>query len=157
MADLIGTERRIERRRRPLLRKLVGDVLRRNRLEQRRTLADVARDARVSKPYLSEIERGRKEASSEVLGAICGALRLELADLLAAVGQDLTKDRPALHIAQKDVPASVERRVERTAETEEREHGRPADRAPIISLDQFRQRRDETPAPARFGDVRLAA
>ena len=47
----------------PLLRTMVGDVLRRIRLEQRRTLADVARAARVSMPYLSELERGRKEAS----------------------------------------------------------------------------------------------
>lgn len=78
---------------RPLLRKLVGNVLRRNRLEQRRTLADVARDARVSMPYLSEVERGRKEASSEVLAAVCGALRIELSDLLAEVGRDLAKDR----------------------------------------------------------------
>jgi transcriptional regulator with XRE-family HTH domain len=81
------------RRPRPLLRTLIGDVLRRHRLEQRRTLADVARDARVSVPYLSEVERGRKEASSEVLAAVCTALRIELADLLAAVGHDLTKDR----------------------------------------------------------------
>ncbi len=76
---------------RPLLRTLVGDVLRRNRLEQRRTLADVARDARVSVPYLSEIERGRKEASSEVLAAVCGALHIELSDLLADIGRDLTR------------------------------------------------------------------
>jgi transcriptional regulator with XRE-family HTH domain len=71
----------------------VGDALRRNRLEQRRTLADVARDARVSVPYLSEVERGRKEASSEVLAAVCGALRVELSDLLVEVGRDLAKDR----------------------------------------------------------------
>jgi transcriptional regulator with XRE-family HTH domain len=81
------------RRSRPLLRRLVGDVLRRNRLEQRRTLADVARNARVSKPYLSEVERGRKEASSEVLAAVCDALRIDLSDLLAEVGRDLMKDR----------------------------------------------------------------
>jgi len=76
---------------RPLLRTLVGDVLRRNRLGQRRTLADVAQDARVSVPYLSEVERGRKEASSEVLAAVCAALRIELSDLLAEVGRDLAK------------------------------------------------------------------
>jgi transcriptional regulator with XRE-family HTH domain len=81
------------RRRPPLLRALVGDVLRRNRLRQRRTLADVARDARVSMPYLSEVERGRKEASSEILAAVCDALRIELSDLLAEVGRDLAHDR----------------------------------------------------------------
>ncbi len=80
-------------RERPLLRTMLGDVLRRARLEQGRTLADVARVARVSMPYLSELERGRKEASSEVLAAICDALRLELADLLAEVRRDLVDDR----------------------------------------------------------------
>lgn len=81
------------RRAKPLLRHMVGDVLRRNRLEQGRTLADVARAARVSMAYLSELERGRKEASSEVLAAICEALRIELSDLLAQVGRNLSGDR----------------------------------------------------------------
>jgi hypothetical protein len=53
--------------REPLWRDLVGDVLRRERLTQERTLKDVAGAARISMPYLSEVERGRKEASSEVL------------------------------------------------------------------------------------------
>lgn len=74
---------------RPLLRTTLGEVLRRTRLAQRRTLADVARKARVSVPYLSELERGRKEASSEVLAAICVALRVELPDLLAEVRRQL--------------------------------------------------------------------
>ncbi len=78
-----------QQRSRPLLRTMLGDVLRRTRLEQGRTLADVARSARVSMPYLSEVERGRKEASSEVLAAICDSLRIDLADLLAATGRDL--------------------------------------------------------------------
>ena len=85
-----------ERRPRPLLRTTLGDVLRRTRREQRRTLADVARAAKVSMPYLSEIERGRKEASSEVLGAICDALRIELSDLLAQAGRDLVDRRAAV-------------------------------------------------------------
>jgi transcriptional regulator with XRE-family HTH domain len=82
-----------EQRPRPLLRTMLGDVLRRTRLEQGRTLADVARVARVSLPYLSELERGRKEASSEVLAAICDALRIELSDLLAEVRRGLVDDR----------------------------------------------------------------
>ena len=77
----------------PLLRTVVGDVLRRTRREQRRTLADVADAASVSMPYLSEVERGRKEASSEVLAAICAALRIDLADLLAEAGSDLLAER----------------------------------------------------------------
>lgn len=82
---------------RPLLRTMLGDVLRRARRAQRRTLADVARSARVSMPYLSEVERGRKEASSEVLAAICDALGLDLADLLTEVGRELidVRARPA--------------------------------------------------------------
>lgn len=73
----------------PPLRVLLGHVLRRHRVAQRRTLADVARDARVSTQYLSELERGRKEASSEVLAALCRALRLDLTDLLAEVRDDV--------------------------------------------------------------------
>lgn len=66
----------------PPLRVLVGAVLRRHRERQGRTLRDVAEAARVSVPYLSEVERGRKEASSEVLGAVCRALGLRLVDLV---------------------------------------------------------------------------
>ena len=82
-------------RTRPLLRTMLGDVLRRTRLEQGRTLADVAKAARVSMPYLSELERGRKEASSEVLAAICDALRIDLPELLAVVGRELAGERTA--------------------------------------------------------------
>ncbi|SDQ56594.1 helix-turn-helix domain-containing protein [Thermostaphylospora chromogena] len=76
-----------------LLRALLGKALRRIRLEQRRTLADVAGAARISLPYLSEVERGRKEASSEVLAALCDALDIELAELLTAVVRDLAAQR----------------------------------------------------------------
>jgi transcriptional regulator with XRE-family HTH domain len=85
---------------RPLLRTLVGEALRRNRLAQRRTIAEVARDANVSLPYLSEVERGRKEPSSEVLAAVCDALRIELSDLLAEVRRELVDDHaPVLRLA----------------------------------------------------------
>src|SRR5437763_9781290 len=79
-------------RARPLLRMLLGDILRRNRLHQGRTLADVARAAQVSLPYLSEVERGRKEASSEVVAAVCAALRIELSDVLTEAGRVLAQD-----------------------------------------------------------------
>jgi transcriptional regulator with XRE-family HTH domain len=85
----------ISRRTRPLLRILVGEVLRRHRQEQRRTLAEVAREANVSVQYLSEVERGRKEPSSEILAAVCDSLRIDLADLLAEVRHDLELDRAA--------------------------------------------------------------
>jgi transcriptional regulator with XRE-family HTH domain len=75
--------RRVRRRPDPLLRDALGAVLRAERLGQRRTLADVAAGARVSLPHLSQVERGRKEPSSEVLAAICSALDLPLAELLA--------------------------------------------------------------------------
>jgi len=61
-----------------LLREAVGSSLRAARTEQSRTLRDVARQARVSLGYLSEVERGQKEASSELLKAICDALGLQL-------------------------------------------------------------------------------
>ena len=87
-------------RTRPLLRTVVGEVLRRHRLEQRRTLAEVAKQACVSVPYLSEVERGRKEPSSEVLAAVCDSLRIELPDLLGEVRRELTYDRaPVLRLA----------------------------------------------------------
>lgn len=93
-------------RSRPLLRTMIGDVLRRTRVGQGRTLSEVARIARVSMPYLSELERGRKEASSEVLAAICEALQIELSDLLAAVGRDLHDVRDRRH-GREGRPAAV--------------------------------------------------
>ncbi|MFC8359880.1 helix-turn-helix domain-containing protein [Streptomyces griseorubiginosus] len=79
------------RAREPLWRDLVGDVLRRERLAQERTLKDVADAARISMPYLSEVERGRKEASSEVLAAAAHALGLGLGDLLSLAQGELTR------------------------------------------------------------------
>ena len=69
----------------PLWREAVGRVLREERRTAGRTLADVAREAGVSTQYLSEVERGRKEPSSEVLGAVAGALGLRLVDLTSRV------------------------------------------------------------------------
>ncbi|MFF7976327.1 helix-turn-helix domain-containing protein [Streptomyces sp. NPDC007905] len=84
-------------RREPLWRDLVGEVLRRERLAQERTLRDVADAARISLPYLSEIERGRKEASSEVLAAAAHALGLGLGDLLSLAHGELTRHTGAAH------------------------------------------------------------
>jgi transcriptional regulator with XRE-family HTH domain len=72
-----------------LLREAIGDRLRRTRTAQHRTLREVSRSARVSLGYLSEVERGRKEASSELLAAICDALSLPMSDLLHGVAGDL--------------------------------------------------------------------
>ncbi|MDO3649086.1 helix-turn-helix domain-containing protein [Nocardia mangyaensis] len=65
-----------------LLREAIGDSLRRARLAQHRTLREVSTSARVSLGYLSEVERGRKEASSELLAAICEALDVPLSRVL---------------------------------------------------------------------------
>ncbi len=72
-----------------LLRTQLGNSLRSHRQRQRRTLRDVSGAARVSLGYLSEVERGQKEASSELLASICDALDLELADLLAEVSDGM--------------------------------------------------------------------
>lgn len=94
----------------------MGDVLRRRRIEQGRTLREVSAAARVSLGYLSEVERGRKEASSELLAAICQALDLPISEVLrevsdemmrveaAAVGA-LTGLRPRENVRDRDVVA----------------------------------------------------
>jgi transcriptional regulator with XRE-family HTH domain len=74
----------------PLWREAAGGVLREERLAQRRTLSDVAERAGVSTQHLSEVERGRKEASSEVLEAVTGALGLRLDQLTLRVTRRLT-------------------------------------------------------------------
>src|SRR5262245_56812340 len=68
-----------------LLRQMLGDALRRLRLRQGRTLREVSSAARVSLGYLSEVERGQKEASSELLASICGALGAPLSQVLREV------------------------------------------------------------------------
>jgi len=75
----------------PLLRRVIGAVLRRIRLAQGRTLREVADMAGVSLPYLSEVERGTKEASSEVLAAICRALGLPMPELLDEVRKEMLR------------------------------------------------------------------
>lgn len=75
-----------------LLREALGESLRRVRSDQGRTLREVSTDARVSLGYLSEVERGQKEASSELLAAICDALDVEIADLLLDIGHAMRPD-----------------------------------------------------------------
>jgi len=92
-----------------LLREAIGDRLRYARTNQRRTLREVSRAARVSLGYLSEVERGRKEASSELLAAICDALELPLSQLLHHVASDMG----AMNSVEHSVPEPAER-AERT-------------------------------------------
>jgi transcriptional regulator with XRE-family HTH domain len=155
MADItvIGPGGRRPQRAEPLLRTLLGDVLRRARHGQRRTLADVARAARVSMPYLSELERGRKEASSEVLAAVCAALRVELSDVLAEVGQELAAVRTRRLLA--DRLARERARRDGTAEI-------PAEIPVVIPLDAVRRpavpglSHPAAPATGRPGELRSA-
>ncbi|MEU5717944.1 helix-turn-helix transcriptional regulator [Streptomyces sp. NPDC020403] len=97
--------------REPLWRDVVGDVLRRERLAQERTLKDVAEAARISMPYLSEIERGRKEASSEVLAAAARSLGLGLAEVLSLAQEELARRSrvrlPSRTTAARPAPARL--------------------------------------------------
>lgn len=88
-----------------LMRQVMGEELRRRRTEQSRTLRDVSRDAQVSLGYLSELERGQKEASSELLAAVCSALDTPLSTLLAGVSQEVA--RRELMIARRNEFAKI--------------------------------------------------
>jgi len=83
----------------PTLRDALGEVLRTERHDQHRTLADVATAAGVSLPYLSEVERGRKDVSSEVVSAICTALDVPLPIVLRRVADRLGTSTQALALA----------------------------------------------------------
>jgi transcriptional regulator with XRE-family HTH domain len=92
-----------------LVRRMLGDVLRRRRTAQGRTLREVAASARVSLGYLSEIERGRKEASSELLAAVCGALGVPMSVVLREVSDELARAELAAvgALEVRRVPATV--------------------------------------------------
>ena len=77
-----------------VLRTLIGEALRALRLDQDRTLREVSTAARVSLGYLSEVERGQKEASSELLASICRALGVRLSDVLRDVSETLAAVEP---------------------------------------------------------------
>jgi transcriptional regulator with XRE-family HTH domain len=127
-----------------LLRRVIGDALRARRQGQHRTLREVSTAANVSLGYLSEIERGQKEASSELLAAICDALGAQLSDLLRQVSDTLamaeqvedalvpvgagagateeTGGRPVSAPAEPAAPAAAEPVAERV----------PTDRVPAV-------------------------
>ncbi|MHC9293497.1 transcriptional regulator ClgR [Mycobacterium sp. LTG2003] len=87
-----------------LLREVIGDVLRNARTDQGRTLREVSDAARVSLGYLSEVERGRKEASSELLSAICDALDVPLSQVLTDAGEGMARRERA---AAQPAPTNV--------------------------------------------------
>jgi transcriptional regulator with XRE-family HTH domain len=102
-----------------LLRRVIGDALRARRQGQHRTLREVSTAANVSLGYLSEIERGQKEASSELLSAICDALGARLSEVLGEVSDTLALAEGMEGVlvpvekaaAQVKVPESAVRRV----------------------------------------------
>jgi len=79
-----------------LFRRLLGDVLRERRVQLGLTLREVSADARVSLGYISEVERGQKEASSELLSSLCGALDLPLSHVLRDVSDAVAVEEAAL-------------------------------------------------------------
>ncbi len=84
-----------------LLRTHIGSTLRQARISQGRTLRDVAKAARVSLGYLSEVERGQKEASSELLNSICQALDLSLLTVIANVSIEICATQaPSLSVVE---------------------------------------------------------
>ena len=116
-----------------LLRTQLGNSLRSHRLRQRRTLRDVSSAARVSLGYLSEVERGQKEASSELLASICEALELELADLLAEVSDGIRSSSGA---AQEPASAAEGVRNAPAAPGPAPAHAEPEPALALVGSDQ---------------------
>ncbi len=88
-----------------VLRALIGDVLRSRRMRQGRTLRQVSADARVSLGYISEIERGQKEASSELLAAVCAALDVPLSSILREVSERMAELESVVAEPAPELPA----------------------------------------------------
>jgi transcriptional regulator with XRE-family HTH domain len=96
----------------PVVRQVVGETLRGLRLRQRRTLREVSSSARVSLGYLSEVERGQKEPSSELLASICAALDVELSELFAEVSTTLRREEKLAHVGRlAKIPGSGSARI----------------------------------------------
>lgn len=87
-----------------LFRRLLGDVLRSRRMHRGLTLREVSAEARVSLGYISEIERGQKEASSELLASLCAALDVPLSDVLREVSDAVAVQEAALAIEATPLP-----------------------------------------------------
>jgi transcriptional regulator with XRE-family HTH domain len=101
-----------------LMREVIGDVLRRARTSQGRTLREVSDSARVSLGYLSEVERGRKEASSELLTAICGALDIPLSEVLTGAGYRLARKEQATSAQERATAAADGQNAHASASSE---------------------------------------
>jgi transcriptional regulator with XRE-family HTH domain len=91
-----------------LFRRLLGDVLRAQRMRRGMTLREVSAEARVSLGYISEIERGQKEASSELLASLCSALELPLSAVLRDVSELVALEESLVEESMSDAPANTE-------------------------------------------------
>jgi transcriptional regulator with XRE-family HTH domain len=101
MADIVRIHpERTRRQPEPLWREVLGRRLRTLRERQGRTLTATARRAGISPQYLSEIERGRTEPSSEMIAAVAGALGATLIDLTVQVSDDLRRREAGRHSDQ---------------------------------------------------------
>ena len=92
-----------------LFRRLLGDVLRARRMQRGMTLREVSAEARVSLGYISEIERGQKEASSELLASLCTALDAPLSEVLSEVSLAVAVEEAALATTVISVHARTQR------------------------------------------------
>ena len=130
-----------------LLRRVIGDALRARRQGQHRTLREVSTAANVSLGYLSEIERGQKEASSELLAAICEALGARLSELLGEVSSTLAlaEGVDGVLLPVGDAPAPMQTAPARSA---------PAQSAPMKSAPA--QSAPAQSAPAQAASTRSA-
>jgi transcriptional regulator with XRE-family HTH domain len=115
-----------------LLRRVIGDALRARRQGQHRTLREVSTSANVSLGYLSEIERGQKEASSELLAAICDALGAQLSDVIRQVSDTLAMAEemesvlaPVGASADRESADAGDGRADRAARADAAERSRP--------------------------------
>jgi transcriptional regulator with XRE-family HTH domain len=97
-----------------LFHRLLGDVLRDRRMQRGMTLREVSAEARVSLGYISEIERGQKEASSELLASLCLALDAPLSDVLRDVSDAVALEEAAAAATPITVPAAVRTAVRST-------------------------------------------
>ncbi|MDT0203351.1 helix-turn-helix transcriptional regulator [Nocardioides sp. AE5] len=89
-----------------LFRRLLGEVLRTQRMRRGLTLREVSAEARVSLGYISEIERGQKEASSELLASLCNALEVPLSEVLREVSHAVAVEERALQVAATPIPVA---------------------------------------------------
>ena len=141
-----------------LVRHLLGGVLRRQRLRQGLTLREVSLDARVSLGYISEVERGQKEASSELLAAICSALEVPLSDVLREVSDEIDKLEGVIAppVRQPRLTKVHSHRIDRAGVDSRHIGTRRIDRSRIESM-QLGKARLDTARTARLETTHLDA